>query len=470
MRSVARIWAWLIQIPGPAALGGEWYWSWWYSAKRWREPSHLEGVHTVRLLPYRCALSRKASSTLTLNSTATLNPLSLSYCIPPDSPETLYIPIVFNNSIPDRVSYYVRSLDTGHAELKTVAGSTLKRSTAGKPRLQIANEEENEEDPTEPETSPLSALILRGQSGELDVTKLSSVKPSDSLAHAPQDLESSQGVRFLSVDRPSVVSLKSVLDKRGDRFHIVPHKEAIIVECPTGGRWMEAASNTQLIRKSDKKRPAEMRCVGDEELVQFEARGVGALRVGWRKQSKESTKSGVVEGIEDQVESVDQLALVRRDRMSKTHTVPLRVVHDRPGVYTVLLTGVTDSLHNSYVPSGHSTEMVFNVLSRPSARFDCSGVRELLIKKTTTIPVVLGESGESVDIAYSFRASSGQVSTKSLRTSKRSELIIVTEPGTYTLLEVEGSCSGSVMEPSSCVVQLVPPPTVEMQVTTLHEW
>jgi hypothetical protein len=38
---------------GPTALGGEWYWSWWYAAKRWQQPAHLEGVHKIRLLPYR---------------------------------------------------------------------------------------------------------------------------------------------------------------------------------------------------------------------------------------------------------------------------------------------------------------------------------------------------------------------------------------------------------------------------------
>jgi len=355
--------------------------------------------------------------------------------------------------------------------VKTVAGPSLKRSTSGKPRLlQITNEEEDDEDDSEPEPNPLSALVLRGQSGELDVAKLPSVKPSDSLAHAPQDLERSQSVRFLAVNRPSVVSLKTVLNKRGDRFHITPHKEAIIVECPTGGHWMDLISSDQRVRKSDSKRPAETRCVGDVEIARFESRGVGALRVGWRKKSKDSTESGIIEGIEDQVEAVDQLALFRRDRMSKTHVVPLRVVHDQPGVYTVSLTGVTDSLHNSYVPSGHSTEIVYNVKSRPSAHFDCSGVRELLVNKTMRIPIILNESGEPAEIAYSFKSEAGQTSSKMLKTSKRSELITVSEPGTYTLQDVKGICSGTIMEPSSCVVQLAPPPTVEMQVTTLHEW
>ena len=407
---------------------------------------------------------------LTCCSTATLNPLSLSYCIPPDSPQPLYIPVIFNNSNPDQVSYYVQSLETGHADVRSIAGSAMKRSQRGKPRLQITEEEEDEEDSTGSETNPLSALVLKSQSGELDVAKVPSVKPSDSLAVLPRALESSQSVLFLTVDKPSVVSLKSVVDKRGDRFHVTPHKEAIIVECPTGGHWMEEDRKGKLVRKGEKQQPAEQRCVGDEEVVHFQARGVGALRAGWRKKSKESTQSGVMEGIEEDLEIEDQLALVRRDRVSKTHTVPFRVVHDRPGVHTVSLTGVTDSLHNSYTPSGHSAERVYNVLARPSARFDCTAVRELLVGKTTMIPVIVEESGNPVEVIYSFKSTDGQVSSKSLKISKRTESITVSEPGVYTISELQGPCGGNIMEPATCAVQLVPPPTLVMQITTLHEW
>ena len=401
-------------------------------------------------------------------STAALNPLSLSYCIPPESKQALFIPIIFNNSIPDHVSYYIRSLETGHAEVKSVAGSSMKRATSGTPRLQITSEDEDEENASEPEANPLSALILRGQAGELNVAKLPSVKPSDSLAHVPQNLASSQTALFLKVDKPGAVYLKTVTDKRGDRFHIVPHKEAIVVECPNGGHWMENAR--QGSRAKTGKRPAETRCVGDEETAYFEARGVGSLTVGWRKKFRDSTLSGTIEGIEDEIESVGPLALTRLDRVSKTHTAPLRLVHDRPGVYTVSLTSVTDSLHNSYIPTGPFAEKAFNVISRSSARFDCPGPREIVMGKTTTLPVILDESGTDVEVMYSFKSTEGEVLTRSLKTSRRTEAITISEPGTYTLVEVQGPCSGSVMEPSTCVVHQVPPPALELQVTTLHEW
>lgn len=330
-------------------------------------------------------------------STATLNPLNLNYCIPPHAPAPLYIPIVFNNSIPEEVSYFVRSLETGHAEVVTIHGSSMKRSPSHR-RLQISDEEEDEAgDAT---TDPLSAVVLSGsvqqQQQQLDVAKLPSVKPADSMALVPQHLSSSEQLLFITIDRPSTIALKNVVDRRGDKFHITANKEAIITECPSGAEFVEhdtSGNKGKVIKKGDKVRPAELRCVGDEEVATFQARGVGTLKVGWTKKSGSNVESGVIEGIEDEIEPVDQLALVRRDKVSKTHTVPLRVVHDRPGVFTLALTSVTDSLRNTHTPAGHSAEKVYNVISRPSASFKCANPTQLLVNGSATISVQLDGSG-----------------------------------------------------------------------------
>jgi nucleoporin POM152 len=285
------------------------------------------------------------------------------------------------------------------------------------------------------------------------VARLPSVKPSDSLALIPRQLESSQSILFLEIDKPSVITLKNVVDKRGDRFHITPHREAVIVECPTGGHFVDDHGG-KIVRKVDKAQPAEVRCVGDEEVAKFQARGVAPLKVGWRKKSRDSTESGTIEGIED--EDVVDFETELRHRVSKTHTVPLRLVHDRPGVHTVALTSVTDDLHNTYNPSGHSAEKVFNVISRSSARFD-------LLDGSGPLP-------PDLEVEYTHKSPEGKISTKSLKVSKRVEHVVVSEPGTYTLVEIAGQCAGSVMEPSSCMVQMVPLPSADMTVTTLHEW
>ncbi|KAK8861644.1 hypothetical protein IAR55_002467 [Kwoniella newhampshirensis] len=452
-------------VLSPAALGGEWYWNWYYRVKVWNEPSHLEGVHKIRLLPF---------------STATLNPLSLTYCIPPDNSQPLYIPVVFNNSIPDEVSYFIRSLEDGQATVEKVSGSSMKRSPSRPPRLRITDGDEDVEDGDleEPETDPLSALVLQNSGkpvhgDEVDVSRLPSVRPPDSMALVPRNLASSQNILFIAVDKPSVVTLKNAVDKRGDRFSITPHREAVIIECPTGGKFVDEEKAGKLILKGDKTRSAEVRCVGDEEVAKFQARGVGPLKVGWKKRSKDKVDTGLIEGIEEDLEPVDQLALARRDRVSKTHTVPLRVSHSRPGTFTLSLTSVTDALHNTYNPSGYSAEKVYNVLARPSIRFDCSAPVQLLLNQKVSLPVDVSVDGpmeQELDVSYQFRSLTGETAPRKIKVSRRRVDIVVSEPGTYTLLDVEGQCSGGILEPSSCTVQLVPLPTLDMSVTTLHEW
>ena len=401
-------------------------------------------------------------------STATLNPLSLTYCIPPDSPQPLYVPIVFNNSIPEEISYYVRSLSDGSSSTQTISGSSLKRSTSHKPRLRISDtgDEDDEEDPV---VDPLSAVVLRAKSNG-EVAKLPSIRPADSLSLVPPDLLSTQSVLYIPIDKPSVVHLKHAVDKHGDRFHVTPHKEAVVVECPSGD---EPEQGGKLIKIGKPKPPApEQRCVGEEEVVHFNARGAGTLKAHWRKRSADGQAlTGIIEGIQDDVLSHDELAIVPRDRISQTHSVPIRVVHDRPGQYTISLTSVTDSFHNTYTPSGSSSERIFTVLPKPLAKFNCGSGRELLVDQQTSLPLSLDGLGDDpLELHYTFHPVGGSAQDKSIKIAKKTDVITVSEPGTYTLQDIKGPCKGDIMEPSSCKVVLVPPPSAELSVTTLHEW
>ena len=470
-----------VDLIGPPSLGGLSVWS---VAKAIgglggvAEKPHLGGKHQIRLLPYRYVGSfglMRCSFTLILASTATLNPLSLSYCIPPESNQPLYIPIVFNNSNPEQISYFIRSLETGDTETRTVPSSSLKKPPQHGRKLQVTDNDDVEGD--DMIEDPKSALVLHTQNQNGEVAKLPSVKPADSLALVPQQLASSQSMLFITVDRPSLITLQSVVDKRGDRFHITPHKEAVIIECPTGGHFVGEQQDGQLIRKVDKVQPAELRCVGDEEVATFQVRGVGSLKVGWTKSSsssKDAKVSGVVEGIEDEAETVDTLGLVRRDRVSKTHTVPLRVLHDKPGVHTVALTSVTDSLHNTYCPSGHSAQKVYQVIAKSTVNLQCPSPVQLLVNGSANIPIIVnGNNGANphspMEITYTLKPTVGALQTRTMRLTRKSELLTVSEPGIYTLMEMTGQCSGGVIEPSGCRVQLIPPPAVDMAVTTLNE-
>lgn len=395
---------------------------------------------------------------MTHSSTATFNPLSLSYCIPPDAPQPLYIPIVFNNSIPDEIAYSIRSLETGLEDVHTVYAGSLKKGHHAKSPSLLTETDEDEDDAT---TDPLSAVVLRSSNQE--IAKLPSVKPSDSLSLAPQKLASSESVLFLSIDKPSVIKLRSAVDKGKNGFHITPHREAVIIECPAGGYFVDDHDG-QVVMRTPKALPADLRCQGSEEVIKFQARGVGPLKASWKKTSKDSSVEGVIEGIED---------LTYRDKVSRTYTVPLRVSHDQPGNYRVRLTGVSDSMYNSYTPSssGYASERLYNVIPRPVAQFASSAPKELLVGKTISLPISLdGLSHETTELVYSFQPIDGEVSNRTQKVTKRSEVISLSEPGVYSLVELRGPCGGTIKEPSSIVVQLVPPPSLDMQVRTLHEW
>lgn len=417
-------------------------------------------------------------------STATLNPLSLTYCIPPDAPQPLYIPVIFNNSIPEQVSYQIRSLDTGHTTVEKIYGSSMKRSPARPPRLRITDGDDDEDGELElePEIDPLSALVLQsggkvvGHPRDIDPSTLPSVRPHDSMSLVPRDLAPSENILFLTVSKPSVITLLNVIDKKGDKFHITPRREAIIIECPTGGKFVEEHKG-KVVHKAEKPKSAELRCVGDEEMVYFQARGVSPLRVGWEKKSKDKSETGFIEGIDDEVEpadDLDDLALVRRDRVSKTHTVPLRVTHNVPGTYTLSLTTVHDALHNSYTPSGYATRQIYNVVPRPFIKFSCQAPYQLLQNQTISLPLEVVVSSqqleEPLELIYRYTSLDGKSSEKKFTVKNKREQLTVSDPGTYDLVGIEGPCAGGVMEPSKCEVQMVPLPSMDMSVETLHEW
>ncbi|WVQ78800.1 hypothetical protein IAT38_000891 [Cryptococcus sp. DSM 104549] len=455
-----------INIVGTAALGGEWYWNWFYALRRYSEPAHLEGVHKIRLLPH---------------STATLNPLSLTYCLPPDRSDPIWIPVLFNNSDPYEVSYFVRSLDTGHGKAVRKNVHQLKRTPDKPSNKAIRAASDDDEEPLEPETDPLSALVLKtgGQVAQvgMDGSHLPSVKPADSQALVPRNLAPSQNVLFLKVDKPSVVTLQTVTDKRGDRFHITPHREAVIIECPSGGDFIDGPEDPRRLEwRSKQQIPAVLRCVGEEDVAKFQVRGVGPLRVGYELRVNGLVeKTDYIEGIEDERSPVDDdLSLVRRDRVAKTSTVALPVSHYRPGTFLYTLTSVHDALHNSYIPSGTVAQEAYKVIPYASVKFNCPAPVQLLKDQQVSIPidvVIDGEPEQQLHARYRHTSVEGKVEEKVIeipRYTKRGQLV-VSEPGTYTLVDLEGHCSNGVMEPAKCEVQMVPLPEVQIDVKPLHE-
>lgn len=304
-------------------------------------------------------------------------------------------------------------------------------------------------------------------SKKLDLSRLHSVRPSESLSIIPPDLSPSESMLFITVTKPAVISLHSVTDKRGDRFNIAPHREAVIIECPTGGDFVEDSG--KMILAPGKKAPApEKRCIGSEEVVKFSARGVAPLKVSWKRMRNGlQVASGVVEGIDD--DAIEDIEHFRRERTAKTHTVPLRVQHEREGDVQIALTSVVDALGNTYIPSGPSATIGFKVLARSSAAFVCRKPIKMLIGGKQELPLVVTGADDTSEVSYTFTSSTGKESLQKIKAPNGETKIEVTQPGYFSLQDVSGLCPGSVLDPVSCSVEIISPPRAEISVTTLHE-
>lgn len=81
-------------------------------------------------------------------------------------------------------------------------------------------------------------------------------------------------------------------------------------------------------------------------------------------------------------------------------------------------------------------------------------------------------AGSVADASFTYRYTSpdGKSSDKKFAVKNKREHLSVSEPGIYSLMGIEGPCAGEVMEPSKCEVQMVPLPSMDMSVETLHEW
>lgn len=412
-------------------------------------PEHIQGIHHIRLLPY---------------STATINPSSFTYCIPQGSREPVYIPVLFNNSDPEQVAFRTSSLvdgDGGKNQTHSVYASHMKVAKSHR-GFSLSRDESDEED----EAETIRDLVRASK--QLDAAKLSSIKAADSLlAPLAITLKDTESIRFLEVKEPSVVTLLKVVDKHGDRFNVNTQREAVIYECPSGGDFVETTKKGKVVKYPGVKEASpELRCVGSEDVVNFQVRGVAPLHVTYNRIVDGTIVSGgEVKGIED--EQPDELF----SRVSKVHNVPLRLRHDLIGLEEITLASVVDALGNTHTPTGPAATMAFKVLQKRYVSFNCPRPVELLVGGEAKLPVELhGSASMGLTVNYTFTNTAGGVSSRILEVTDKHSYIDAHEAGKFTLQSVGGMCPGGVLEPSTCTVRLIPPPTADISVKTLHEW
>ncbi|BEJ16915.1 hypothetical protein CspHIS471_0603160 [Cutaneotrichosporon sp. HIS471] len=441
---------------GPIHLGEEgFFWGWLslgghlLSRLVFGPPENISGMYKIRLLPY---------------STATLNPLSLTYCLPPGSREPTYIPVVFNNSAPYQVSFILHSLETQGLEVESVLADKMVVAP-GWHSIRLEGEEDEDAD-----AHNLQKMVRRNKILELE--RYHSVRPSEALSVIPPDLSASETLLFLVVRKPGVITLSRVVDRRGDQFNLAPHREAVVIECPSGGDFvLDESKSGKLVPYKPKAKPV-IRCIGQEEVIMFSARGVAPLKALWKQWiNGVLVNQGAIEGIENTKAISDgEIGHFRPDKTTKSHVVPLRVEHNRAGKHRVSLTGVVDALGNTYTPSSNASTIEFDVLNRRSVSFDCPRPIQLLVGGTARLPIKAdGPIEHPMEISYRATAPNGDQEVKSITVDSRDSGIVVDKPGSFALLDVSGTCPGTILEPAKCSVQLVQQPTVDINVVTIHE-
>lgn len=489
-----------------------------------------------------CAMSM---AHLSWDRTVLFNPLSSTYCLPPSTGRThdpVLIPVITNNSEPYQIYYNVRSLDDPDAkpERKRLDAKHLIR---GDRRLLQRKSGENDDDvddyyldgrstpppPRQAQSGGTSGSMPESYNGA-HIRR--SIKPNDKISALPRSIESSQTIYYLPIFQPGDVQLERVQDADESDFRITKtSRHALIIECPSQGRIVgvegeEQGTQTEsgwkkaLIKAAEQKVDSvRHRCVGTDDVVQMEARGVGDLKVGYliregKGKDKRVVEEGVLSGIQsdastlasphqplllkDKPDDADdagrQIALrssktaLTVDRIlpvinaAETRPVRLPISHRQVGTYQVEFLNVTDSYGNFLRP-GHTEALTFEVHALPVVSFSnhCAQPRalRLLESGSVSLPIIMPGSRQVPDgitqVKVAYKPVNEAVFTpweKVYEMEGKSLAVEVRQPGIYTIENAESSyCTGVVNEPATCVVEAVPVPKAEVKMESLsNEW
>lgn len=474
------------------------------STRRWdvlHQEDHLLGSLTVKILPY---------------GTAVLNPLSATYCIPPDSNSPVFIPLVLNNSEPHEVKYKISKLWSSELpEEVVISGSSLRKyskysmqkSSGRRSDPYWDEEDEADEDDSNdgqswflPFEQPAQNLLMNSEAPSQAMVRRPSVRPDDALSALPKLSEPSQKIYYLPIQKTGLVELIKVIDEDQLDFRIKRSAGALIVECPSSGHAPHSKEERLFLDGEDDGKETQYRCIGDKDDMHALVRGVGSLSVGWKiseRGNPRSTQHHLLSGIErEQLAATDGTVAPRDDRLqlsgstnlgslpsrAYTHEAGFSLSHERPGVFDVEVLNVSDSLLNVYHPQ--TLKRSFEVLQRPSVSFAplCANVEPQPLLKGKQVNLALkvhvqDERSPTVKIKLAFRPDSDSDAkpwTRDIETNLGDYNLIANAAGTYTIESIDGHggkiCAGSVFEPSSCVVKSIPEPCAQVDMESVQGW
>ncbi|GAA5892621.1 hypothetical protein JCM5296_006177 [Sporobolomyces johnsonii] len=455
-----------------------------------KENLHLGGQYTVHILAV---------------ATAILNPLSASYCrhspSPAKSDAPTLIPLIFNNTVPSKLTYTLTSLDDPSVSHQyTIPASSLVRPSRRYPHHQLESSA-NEDDDELALAAEWSLVPAASQSQQALRHRLPS-SPSRDLRDpaSPFDLSPSESLYYLPISAIGSVRLDSLLDTDGHPIKIrrkrAPGKtegfeEAKILRCPRAGFDLEGGEREQ------------HRCliaggVAESWSLGLMVSGAAPLKVRWHSREGDSEKGPRKD---ESLDGIVGSSSVRTNKMDELIRVPMNVSLTNPGRTTYHLDGVVDSFGNEVSYSSSSASLAQHLLE------GTVDSRSVVVHRPPEV-VFVGECGRGEDVqllhgrkkklqiqlsaidqelvdhhqrqlvlhGHGQKKKHEALGTVELKFTPEGEgkgwireieamglkvEIEVDEPGTYEIVGVRSKwCGGAVLVPNACTLVLQPLPTL----------
>ncbi len=325
-----------------------------------------------------------------------------------------------------------------------------------------------------------------------------SIKPGDMLSALPRHLSPTERIFFIPVSKPGVVILKSITDDDGVALKIRRAPGVLVFECPSEGAGAKSSGTEKLLPWPKKDAaPVEQRCVGSEDVVKMDIKGVGMLQAYWAIHHPNGTVEQLqINGIEspiladsqvnDTVTNPEQALVLAKQSVNivlpaiaSSRPIFMPISHTKPGMYHVVLHTVVDSYGNEYFPPKSTSTRSFEVIEGPEVSFveQCAnggtiellegGSARLLARTRSNAP------GKDLEAMVSFVPGAGSKASPWTREFTFSDQLQLKadQPGVYRLQGVKGPlCPGSVVEPAICAVKLVPRPQATVSMTAVPGW
>ena len=367
-------------------------------------------------------------------------------------------------------------------------------------------DEESESTPDE-EPSPLQIddKPCAGQICDADDQRRSgiqsrrpSIRPGDKTAGIPASMEDTQRLYYLPVKETGMVNLVRIQDQDSYDFRIQHNRPVIVSECPSEGFLFDKNGKSDSKPTSD----LQMRCVGDQDVVDMQVRGAGSLSVRWRVTKRGAApQEHLVQNIIPETTCADGVACSAISSSSEadkalmipnaqfsavphSHIVSLPISHTESGTFDVELHTIEDALHNIYHPDTVHAKQSFQVQRLPAARFALNQELQhtgenVLVKENATVALHIyidkDDSAGRAIVQLEYVPDPEDVGSESFKETlqvdgKRYDHR-VSRPGTYHIRGVEaGHCKSRSDVLSSVHVKRVPSPTAQVDVTSVHDW